>query len=95
MSRINDFSFSFKEPSKAHRVTVCVEEESERKGVCASMRRESATPWMLVPGLCSMRMHAKHRLLLWAADVFVTPDTITYYVFFWLLPLSFTTEWEK
>lgn len=48
MSRINDFSFSFKEPGKAHRVTVCVraceracvETEGERKGVCASLWRK-------------------------------------------------------
>lgn len=34
--------------------------------------------------------HAKARLLPWPADVFVTPDIITYYVFlffFWQLPL--------
>lgn len=35
MSRINDFSFSFKEPSKAHRVTVCA-----RVCVCAGGKEE-------------------------------------------------------
>lgn len=43
MSRINDFSFLFKEPSEAHRVApcgwVCVGEGGEKRSVCMKWRK--------------------------------------------------------
>lgn len=63
MSRINDFSFSFKEPSKAHRVTVCVcvETEGEGKSVCAStgiQRRACSCPEFALENACKSQTFA-------------------------------------
>lgn len=42
---------------------------------------------MLFAWSLSLRKHAKRRVLPWPADVFVAPDTITYYVFLAVAPL--------
>ncbi len=77
---------------------VCVYGDRRREKVCVCVCKYEgrncdavhASAWSL-----RLRMHAKPRLLPRPADVFVTPDTITYYVFSGCCPSPFTTEWEK
>lgn len=87
MSRINDFSFSFKEPSKAHRVTVCMcvrekkvflRVQGEKPRWCACFCLELA-----LENACKAQTFAM------AGWCFCYSWHYNILCFFWLLPLSF------